>query len=84
MPLKCSNDAQCFCLTKILEKNASIMYKSLPLSFQSGPIIRVFRTNWFIFTKKKIARVQHKFEAVTYHIQQHLTYKNSCMNIARQ
>ena len=24
------------------------------------------------------------FEAVTYHIQQHLTYKISCMNIARQ
>ena len=52
MPLKCSNNAQCFCLTKILEKNASIMYKSLSLSFQSGPIIRLFRTNWFIFIKK--------------------------------
>ena len=25
MPLKCSNNAQCFCLTKMLEKNASIM-----------------------------------------------------------
>ena len=30
MPLKCSNNAQCFCLTKInARKNASIMYKSL-------------------------------------------------------
>ena len=29
MPLKCSNNAQCFFLTKMLEKNASIMYKSL-------------------------------------------------------
>jgi len=25
MPLKCSNNAQRFCLTKMLEKNASIM-----------------------------------------------------------
>ena len=26
MPLKCSNNAQCFCLTKMFGKNASIMY----------------------------------------------------------
>ena len=29
MPLKCSNNAQCFCPTKNAQKNASIMYKSL-------------------------------------------------------
>ena len=28
MPVKCSNNAQCFCLTKMFEKNASIMYKN--------------------------------------------------------
>ena len=32
MPLKFSNNAQCVCLTKMLEKNASIMYKSLDYS----------------------------------------------------
>ena len=34
MPLKCSNNAQRFCLTKMLEKNASIMYKSLEINHQ--------------------------------------------------
>ena len=29
MPLKCSNNALCFCLTKMPGKNASIVYKSL-------------------------------------------------------
>ena len=29
MPLKCSNNAQCLCLTKIIEKNASITFKNL-------------------------------------------------------
>ena len=29
MPLKCSNNAQCFGLTKMLEKMLAIMYKSL-------------------------------------------------------
>ena len=41
MRLKCLNNAQCFCLTKILEKNASIMYKKPIRStwFSSGSCI---------------------------------------------
>ena len=38
MPLKSSNNSQCFCLTKTLGKDASMMYKSLTIIISDFPV----------------------------------------------
>ena len=57
MSLKCSNNAQCFCLTKMLGKNASIMYKSLDESSTVGK-------NW-PFLKMKSRTLLHMLSSST-------------------
>ena len=39
MPLKCSNNAQCFCLTKILEKMLQPVAETLRLSRKKQPVL---------------------------------------------